>query len=127
MSIEAIEAVVDLIEMGGVVGQEDIVKCLRSAIEQAEKQEPVAWGVDWGKAGDIPCVSIIKRLADGGIEVVAVEYAPYAYTAPPQRQPLTDEQLKPIADEYRILFGGWVVDFARAIERAAIAAAKEKS
>jgi hypothetical protein len=36
----------------------------------------------------------------------------------PQRQPLTDEQLKPIADEYRILFGGWVVDFARAIERA---------
>jgi hypothetical protein len=39
MSIEAIEAVVDLIEMGGVVGQEDIVKCLRSAIEQAEKQE----------------------------------------------------------------------------------------
>jgi hypothetical protein len=40
------------------------------------------------------------------------------YTAPPQRQPLTEEQLKPIADEYRILFGGWVVDFARAIERA---------
>jgi hypothetical protein len=47
--------------------------------------------------------------------------------APPQRQPLTDEEIKPIADEYRILFGGWVVDFARAIERAAIAAAKEKS
>ena len=38
MSIEAVEAVIDLIEMGGVVGQADIVKCLRTAIEQAEKQ-----------------------------------------------------------------------------------------
>ena len=42
------------------------------------QQEPVAWGVDWGKAGDIPCVSIIKRLPGGGIEVVAVEYNPPA-------------------------------------------------
>ncbi len=117
MSIEAIEAVVDLIEMGGVVGQEDIVKCLRSAIEQAEKQEPVAWGVDWGKAGDIPCVSIIKRLADGGIEVVAVEYAPYAYTAPPQRQPLTDEEVWKLAAGCLDSVAGRL-QFARAIERA---------
>ena len=29
---------------------------------------------------------------------------------------LTDEELQPIADEYRILFGSWVEDFARAIE-----------
>ena len=43
------------------------------------QQEPVTWGVDWGKAGDIPCVSIIKRLPGGGIEVVAVEYAPYTF------------------------------------------------
>ena len=56
------------------------------------EQEPVEWGVDWGKAGDIPCVSIIKRLSDGGIKVLAVEYAPYSYTTPPQRKPLTDEQ-----------------------------------
>ncbi len=40
MSIRAIEAVVDLIEMGGVVGQADIVKCLRSALAEVEKQEP---------------------------------------------------------------------------------------
>ena len=39
----------------------------------------VAWGVDWGRAGDIPCVSIIKRLPNGGIKVVAVEYAPYTF------------------------------------------------
>ena len=43
------------------------------------EQEPMAWGVDWGKAGDIPCVSIIKRLPNGGIEVVSVEYAPYTF------------------------------------------------
>lgn len=49
-----------------------------------QEQEPVTWGVDWGKAGDIPCVSIIKRVPNGGIEVMAVEYAPYSYTAPPQ-------------------------------------------
>lgn len=41
--------------------------------------ESVIWGVDWGKAGDIPCVSIIKRLPDGRIKVIAVEYAPYSY------------------------------------------------
>ena len=29
---------------------------------------------------------------------------------------LTDEELQPIADEYRILFGSWVKDLARAIE-----------
>jgi len=51
---------------------------------KTESQEPVAWGVDWGKAGDIPCVSIIKRLPNNGIKVVAVEYAPYSYTHPPQ-------------------------------------------
>jgi hypothetical protein len=29
---------------------------------------------------------------------------------------LTNNELQPIADEYRILFGGWVEEFARAIE-----------
>ena len=29
---------------------------------------------------------------------------------------LTNNELQPIADEYRILFGSWVKDFARAIE-----------
>jgi len=62
---------------------------------QEIEQEPVAWGVDWGKAGDIPCVSIIKRLHGGGIEVVAVEYAPYSNAHPPQRTlvGLTDEEI----------------------------------
>lgn len=40
------------------------------------------------------------------------------YTSPPQRTwvGLTNNDLQPIAEEYRILFGSWVHDFARAIE-----------
>jgi hypothetical protein len=63
-------------------------------VAEPRKQEPVEWGVDWGRAGDIPCVIIIKRLPDGRIEVVAVEYAPYEYNTPAQRTwvGLTDEE-----------------------------------
>ena len=61
----------------------EAITAIKEALAQPE-QEPVAWGVDWGRAGDIPCVSIIKRLPDGGIKVMAVEYAPYSYTSPPQ-------------------------------------------
>jgi hypothetical protein len=52
---------------------------LEAKLAEAENQEPVTWGVDWGKAGDTPCFSIIKRLLDGRIEVVAAEYAPYTH------------------------------------------------
>ena len=49
---------------------------LRAEIERLKE---VSWGVDWGKAGDIPCVSIVRRFPNGSIEVMAVEYAPYPY------------------------------------------------
>ena len=68
--------------------------------EQPAQQEPVTWGVDWGKAGDIPCVSIIKRLPGGGIEVVAVEYGPYSYTSPPAQRTwvgLTNDEVNNLA------------------------------
>ena len=48
------------------------------AEQPAQQQEPVEWGVEWGKAGDQSCVSIIKRLPGGGIEVLATEYGPPA-------------------------------------------------
>ena len=38
------------------------------------KEEVVQWGVDWSKDGS--CATIIKRLPNGGIEVVDVEYGP---------------------------------------------------
>jgi hypothetical protein len=42
----------------------------------AESRREVTWGVDWGRAGDKACVSIIKRLPNGKIKVLAVEYQP---------------------------------------------------
>ena len=76
---------------------------LKAALAQPEeqqscdKQAPVTWGVDWGKDGDIPCVSIIKRLPDGGMEVVAVEYGP------PQRPwvELTKEEIDSALSKYQ--------------------------
>ena len=64
-----------------------IKKALEETPRVSPEPEPVAWGVDWGKAGDSTCVSIIKRLPGGGIEVVAVEYGPKR-----EWQGLTDEQ-----------------------------------
>ena len=64
-------------------------------VKAQPEQEPVQWGVDWGKAGETPCVSIIKRTPNGGIEVVAVEYGP-------QRTwiGLTDEEMQTLWDRY---------------------------
>jgi hypothetical protein len=36
----------------------------------------VSWGIDWGKAGDKSCATIIKQLPDGKVMVMAVEYEP---------------------------------------------------
>jgi len=103
-----------------------LVDALRLAIEQAERQEPVMaeykfqpygyWKDENGKTqlGTFPQAE--QQETDGWI-TAGKHTAPLRIYSP-QRQPLTEEQLKPIADEYRILFGGWVVDFARAIERA---------
>ena len=47
-----------------------------------------------------------------GAELVPV------YLHPKEWVGLTNNELQPIADEYRILFGGWVEGFARAVEQA---------
>ena len=91
MTQEALRMALEaLITASGHLNNEAFVKVMmaRDAVVEAlaqPEQEPFAWGVDWGKAGDIACVSIIKRLPNDVIEVVAVEYAPYSYTHPPQR------------------------------------------
>ena len=79
-------------------------------VQESAQQEPVTWGVDWGKAGDIPCVSIIKRLPGGGIEVVAVEYGPERTWVG-----LTDEEQTQVAWSCGAMSVDWL-DFARAIE-----------
>jgi hypothetical protein len=86
------------------------INAIKEALAQPE-QEQVEWGVDWGPDGN--SVSIIKRLADGGIEVVGWEYAPH----PPQRKPLSEEEIGAILEDVNA-YGTRLYTFARAIEAA---------
>jgi hypothetical protein len=94
---------------------------LRVAIEQAEKQEPVAWIIN----GDL---DILKREGRRAV-VLHTQPATFGieaplYTAPPQRQPLTEEEFDKI--ENRVYcrtrekgkpLGVYVRELCRAIER----------
>ena len=113
MTQEALRMALEaLITASGHLNNEAFVKVMmaRDAVVEAlaqPEQEPFAWGVDWGKAGDIACVSIIKRLPNDVIEVVAVEYAPYSYTHPPQRTwiGLTEQERNDIEDYCEMMIG----------------------
>ena len=76
--------------------------------KQRHEQEPVAW---FSPSGNLYKTRF--HAAANGEQVVTP-----LYTTPPQRTwvGLTNNDLQPIAEEYRILFGSWVHDFARAIE-----------
>jgi hypothetical protein len=63
------------------------ITALRQAIEQAEKQEPVAWMV-YTLDGTSVCVT------DNPSDFTPEHHALPLYTAPPPRQPLTDEMLR---------------------------------
>ena len=79
--------------------------------EQLEtKDEPVAWMNRHGACK----TSLFMEVEDGAKE----EYTIPVYTTPPQRTwiGLTEEDLKPICDEWRIVYGTWTHDFAREIE-----------
>jgi len=118
MSIEAMkQALVALIDARryGAGDWSSTEDALRLAIEQAEKQEPVAW---------------LYRDAWGTLKLSEIMPPPVGsfpvYTAPPNRQPLTREQVLECereadaayvatrADELR---PSWASIFARAIER----------
>jgi hypothetical protein len=72
---QALEALIQSADCSMANLRRDAIAALRAALEQPE-QEPVAWGVDWGRNGDQACCTIIKQHADGVQEVVAVEYSP---------------------------------------------------
>ena len=121
----ALEALEDIGDEWGFTSQRTVPKrkeaitAIKEALAQPE-QDLVEWGVDWGPDGN--SVSIIKRLADGGIEVVGWEYAPH----PPQRTwvGLTDKEIEAIWKvalfaDYGVgaeLSNQPFVHFARAIE-----------
>lgn len=57
--------------------------------KQPEQEPYYGIGIDWGTAGDGPCCTIVKKLPSGVAEVIACEHGP----TPPQRKPLTDEEI----------------------------------
>ena len=91
--------------------QEPKIGCVNHDCDKckAQTQEPVAWITPDGEGFRIRFSPPTNDVPLGWDAL---------YTHPPQRTlvGLTNNELQPIADEYRILFGGWVEDFARAIE-----------
>jgi len=85
------------------------ITAIKEALAQPE-QEPVAW--------KLPDKNVVFWEDTKEVD----EYHGFEPTIPlyphPQRTwvGLTNNDLQPIAEEYRILFGSWVHDFARAIE-----------
>jgi hypothetical protein len=76
----ALEALDNLLYWDNGKSDYDQAREAITAIKQARsapvQETEVSWGVDWGRVGDKSCAMIIKRLPDGKIEVVAVEYEP---------------------------------------------------
>ena len=70
---------------------EKVMQVLDQAIEQAQKQEPVAW------ASSRALEAINENIVDVRVSSVKNETSNIPlYTTPPQRQPLSDEQAKQI-------------------------------
>jgi hypothetical protein len=80
----------------------DAIDALRAALAEPQG-EPCSCVNPWAhdECTQAPGCKVLKKL-----------------TAPPQRQPLTDEQIAQIASTPCAVVGSYVYDFARAIERA---------
>jgi hypothetical protein len=94
MSKEAMKLALEHIEGNYTVSAEDAIKALEEALAKQEQGEPVAWN--------------LKDVTDA-----------YKLGAKSQQRTwvgLTDEELEPLCKEWKILFGSWTQEFARAIE-----------
>ena len=111
MSITVMKQALEALEAPSPMGQYKAITSLRQAIAEAEKQEPMKL--------PLPCdvkvghVTIRKGVALSVLVSRMQVLYNMAQASPPQRQPLTDEQIEEIAA--RTLFP---VNFARAIEAA---------
>jgi hypothetical protein len=90
----------------------DAIAALRERLAKPE-QEPVAWRWKERINGDFDSWVVTSSEPPPH----AIEKQPL-YTAPPQRQPLTDEQIYAIRDAYAGHLKWGIKDFARAIEAA---------
>ena len=93
------------------VGNPRTCKCPNEELQQPKQEQvkPVAWGMETdGLIYDVICPAEHER-EEG-------EYTIPLYTHPKEWVGLTEEDLKPICDEWRIVYGTWTHDFAREIE-----------
>jgi hypothetical protein len=92
---------------------------IKEVLAQKE-EEPVAWMYDWttseGEFIQNWTTSEAESLRDTEPNIIS-NVRPL-YTNPPQRTwvGLTDEDLKLLSAEWRIVYGSWVGDFAKDIE-----------
>lgn len=91
------------------------IDTLREALAHPEP-EPVAWIFTWY---EIAKDRHVRRIIDceerpniPGYDLIPL------FTHPIQRKPLTDKQIKPIFEQWKILYGDYTIDLIRAIERA---------
>ena len=94
------------------------ITALKAALAEPV-QEPVAWR--WGyrsvTTGEMDWRGYVEIAADPNLRSPAIIMEPL-YTAPPQRKPLTEEEIGKVAAPYYGTMGFRVEAFARAIERA---------
>ena len=107
--INAMKMALEALENGGLLRQKQAITALRQAIEQAEKQKPVAWlEPEWGE----------KICPEVGYETTMTDDHPRdlcwipLYAAPTKREwvGLTDEEIKDMLDCRR----GGLIDIKKA-------------
>jgi len=91
---------------------------IKAALEAKDEPVALAWtkGYQMGISDERTSEANIG-IAGFNAKVEPARENPYI-TAPPQRTwvGLTKEDLKPLCDEWRIVYGAWAEDFAQAIE-----------
>lgn len=90
------------------------IAAIKEALAQPE-QEPVAWAMLHDNGDFIDAINLEEHARVEG------QYKHPLYTTPPQRKPLTNEQINEIADEFIVNYripAGSQYDFVRAIEAA---------
>jgi hypothetical protein len=111
-ALSALEYSVARAQAQPLVRTEVAITALRSAIEEAEKAEPVAWinpeyGTEDYTSPLSPVTTYHRR-----------DWTPL-YVHPPQRKPLTDAEIETLYDALRVIpTQSMAITVARAIERA---------
>ena len=119
---EAAQQALEYIEQHAIIGGIPIRDALRAALAEDAMQrltdEPVAWISEVVCVGPNLGVKRYDKLPIQSLQPGFYKHTPL-YTAPPKREPLTDDEIRRIDDATPFHEGAeWEVRFARAIEQA---------